>query len=137
MGTIRRKLLVILLLYLQYKSGYYRLILKQSTLVRCSVVIIYVFCLITNLLFFVFFQRIPLSTYGLLAFLTVATMGLSNSSVGYLNYPTQVVFKCCKLIPVMIGGILIQGKLIESQMTVHGAFPMHAGKTEKVNKKRK
>eukprot|EP00112_Aurelia_sp_Birch-Aquarium-sp1_P001165 Seg1120.5 transcript_id=Seg1120.5/GoldUCD/mRNA.D3Y31 product="Adenosine 3'-phospho 5'-phosphosulfate transporter 2" protein_id=Seg1120.5/GoldUCD/D3Y31 len=55
-------------------------------------------------------RRIPLKTYGLLAFLTVATMGLSNTSVGYLNYPTQVIFKCCKLIPVMIGGIIIQGK---------------------------
>lgn len=37
-------------------------------------------------------------------------MGLSNASVGYLNYPTQVIFKCCKLIPVLIGGIIIQGK---------------------------
>jgi adenosine 3'-phospho 5'-phosphosulfate transporter B3 len=37
-------------------------------------------------------------------------MGLSNASLGYLNYPTQVIFKCCKLIPVLIGGILIQGK---------------------------
>lgn len=37
-------------------------------------------------------------------------MGLSNSSLGYLNYPTQVIFKCCKLIPVLIGSILIQGK---------------------------
>ena len=54
--------------------------------------------------------RIPLNMYVLLAFLTVATMGLSNTSVGYLNYPTQVIFKCCKLIPVMIGGVLIQGK---------------------------
>jgi len=45
----------------------------------------------------------------LLAVLTVATMGLSNSSLGYLNYPTQVIFKCCKLIPVLVGGILIQG----------------------------
>ena len=53
--------------------------------------------------------RIPVNMYCLLAFLTVATMGLSNTSVGYLNYPTQVIFKCCKLIPVMIGGILIQG----------------------------
>jgi len=53
--------------------------------------------------------RIPFKTYLLLAFLTVATMGLSNSSLGYLNYPTQVIFKCCKLIPVLIGGILIQG----------------------------
>lgn len=55
-------------------------------------------------------RRIPLKMYLLLAFLTVATMGLSNTSVGYLNYPTQVIFKCCKLIPVLIGGILIQGK---------------------------
>lgn len=54
--------------------------------------------------------RIPLKTYALLAFLTVATMGLSNTSVGYLNYPTQVIFKCCKLIPVMVGSILIQGE---------------------------
>lgn len=37
-------------------------------------------------------------------------MGFSNSSLGYLNYPTQVIFKCCKLIPVMAGSILIQGK---------------------------
>lgn len=50
-----------------------------------------------------------MQTYFLLAFLTVGTMGMSNAAVGYLNYPTQVIFKCCKLIPVMIGGILIQG----------------------------
>ncbi|XP_074641762.1 adenosine 3'-phospho 5'-phosphosulfate transporter 2-like isoform X2 [Tubulanus polymorphus] len=56
-------------------------------------------------------RKIPLKTYSLIAFLTVATMGLSNTSVGYLNYPTQVVFKCCKLIPVLIGGIIIQGKV--------------------------
>ncbi|XP_066921044.1 adenosine 3'-phospho 5'-phosphosulfate transporter 2-like [Clytia hemisphaerica] len=55
-------------------------------------------------------RRIPMKTYFILAFLTVGTMGMSNASVGYLNYPTQVIFKCCKLIPVMIGGILIQGK---------------------------
>jgi hypothetical protein len=34
--------------------------------------------------------RVPLKTYAFLAFLTVATMGLSNTSLGYLNYPTQV-----------------------------------------------
>ncbi|CAJ0580622.1 unnamed protein product, partial [Mesorhabditis spiculigera] len=55
-------------------------------------------------------RRMPLKIYAFLAFLTMATMGLSNASVGYLNYPTQVIFKCCKLIPVLIGGILIQGK---------------------------
>lgn len=56
------------------------------------------------------FFRIPIQTYFLLALLTLGTMGFSNASVGYLNYPTQVIFKCCKLIPVLIGGILIQGK---------------------------
>lgn len=53
---------------------------------------------------------IPMRTYIILAALTLGTMGLSNSSLGYLNYPTQVIFKCCKLIPVLIGSILIQGK---------------------------
>lgn len=53
---------------------------------------------------------IPMRTYLILAALTLGTMGLSNSSLGYLNYPTQVIFKCCKLIPVLVGSILIQGK---------------------------
>ncbi|KAJ8664561.1 hypothetical protein QAD02_006223 [Eretmocerus hayati] len=55
-------------------------------------------------------RKVPISTYLILALLTLGTMGLSNSSLGYLNYPTQVIFKCCKLIPVLIGSILIQGK---------------------------
>ncbi|XP_049860628.1 adenosine 3'-phospho 5'-phosphosulfate transporter 2 [Schistocerca gregaria] len=55
-------------------------------------------------------RKIPIKTYLLLAMLTLGTMGFSNSSLGYLNYPTQVIFKCCKLIPVLIGSILIQHK---------------------------
>ncbi|GLV40726.1 PAPS transporter 2 [Carabus blaptoides fortunei] len=55
-------------------------------------------------------RKIPISTYCLLALLTLGTMGLSNASLGYLNYPTQVIFKCCKLLPVLVGSILIQGK---------------------------
>lgn len=55
-------------------------------------------------------RKIPLATYNLLAFLTLGTMGLSNSSLGFLNYPTQVIFKCCKLVPVLVGSILIQKK---------------------------
>ncbi|KAL6040304.1 hypothetical protein STEG23_017204 [Scotinomys teguina] len=56
-------------------------------------------------------RRIPGKTYMIIAFLTVGTMGLSNTSLGYLNYPTQVIFKCCKLIPVMLGGVFIQDKI--------------------------
>lgn len=58
------------------------------------------------------FSKVPFKSYMLLAFLTIGTMGLSNTSLGYLNYPTQVIFKSSKLIPVMIGGILIQGILL-------------------------
>lgn len=57
-------------------------------------------------------RNIPLRTYCILALLTLGTMGLSNSSLGYLNYPTQVIFKCCKLIPVLIGSIIIQKKQV-------------------------
>jgi len=55
-------------------------------------------------------RKIPTTTYVVISFLTVATMALSNSSLEYLNFPTQVIFKSCKLIPVLVGGILIQGK---------------------------
>ncbi|KAK6630860.1 Adenosine 3'-phospho 5'-phosphosulfate transporter 2 [Polyplax serrata] len=56
-------------------------------------------------------RKIPIKTYLLLAALTLGTVGFSNTSLQYLNYPTQVIFKCCKLIPVMLGGILIQKKI--------------------------
>ncbi|UJR14986.1 hypothetical protein I4U23_001964 [Adineta vaga] len=55
-------------------------------------------------------RRASYRSYITLAILTVTTMGLSNYAVVYLNYPTQVMFKCCKLIPVLIGGIIIQRK---------------------------
>lgn len=81
----------------------------------------HILCLTFSSLFFFFFlififSRIPGKTYMIIAFLTVGTMGLSNTSLGYLNYPTQVIFKCCKLIPVMIGGVFIQGQLL---MLIH------------------
>ena len=54
--------------------------------------------------------KIPIKTYFLLAFMVLMSMALYNFSLGYLNFPTYVLFKSCKLIPVMIGGILIQNK---------------------------
>jgi len=55
-------------------------------------------------------RRIPMKVYVILAGLTLGTMGFSNSSLGYLNYPTEVIFKSCKLVPVLIGSVLIQRK---------------------------
>ncbi|XP_061715391.1 adenosine 3'-phospho 5'-phosphosulfate transporter 2 [Cydia pomonella] len=55
-------------------------------------------------------RKVPLKVYALLAALTLGTMSLSNLALSYLNYPTQLIFKSCKLIPVMIGSIIILGK---------------------------
>ncbi len=55
-------------------------------------------------------RRIPMSSYAVLSGATVVSMGCANASLGYVNYPTMVVFKSCKLIPVLVGGVLIQGK---------------------------
>lgn len=52
-------------------------------------------------------SQIPMKIYMMLALMTLGCIGFSNSSLIYLNYPTQVIFKCCKLIPVMTGGIFI------------------------------
>ncbi|CAH8647719.1 unnamed protein product [Heterobilharzia americana] len=40
--------------------------------------------------------------YAVIALLTLGSIALSNASVGFLNYPTQVIFKCCKMIPVLL-----------------------------------
>ena len=36
------------------------------------------------------------------------TLTKNPDSFSMIN-PFQVIFKCCKLIPVMVGGIIIQG----------------------------
>lgn len=56
-----------------------------------------------------FLLRVNMTTYYLIAFLTVATLGLSNSAVAHLNFTTFCMFKSSKLIPVMIGSVLILG----------------------------
>ena len=52
----------------------------------------------------------PLSSYLLLAFCSVGTVGLSNASCDYLTYPTQVLFKSSKILPVMLMGTIILRK---------------------------
>lgn len=43
----------------------------------------------------------------LVAFCMTLSRGLTNKSLEYLNYPTQVIFKSLKLITVMIGSIFM------------------------------
>ncbi|XP_028171937.1 adenosine 3'-phospho 5'-phosphosulfate transporter 2 [Ostrinia furnacalis] len=102
--------------YLAY--GYYlELIFSGAEVKPVSLYITLVQFLITMFLSYVeslirnpIKRKVPIRTYAILAALTLGTMSFSNLALSYLNYPTQLIFKSCKLIPVMIGSIIILGK---------------------------
>lgn len=52
----------------------------------------------------------PISSYLMLAAFSVGTVGLSNASCDFLTYPTQVLFKSSKILPVMLMGTVILHK---------------------------
>ncbi|KAH9638988.1 hypothetical protein HF086_000914 [Spodoptera exigua] len=106
-------LIFVFIFYLAY--GYYLELLFANS--EVSFYITLVQFLITTALSYVeslirspIKRKVPLKTYALLAGLTLGTMAFSNLALSYLNYPTQLIFKSCKLIPVMIGSIIILGK---------------------------
>lgn len=45
----------------------------------------------------------------MLSFVWVGSVGLTKASLKYINYPTQIMFKSSKVIPVMIMGAFIPG----------------------------
>ena len=56
----------------------------------------------------------PLPSYPLLTFCLMASSSLSNISLNYINFPTKVVFRSCKLIPTMIIATLINKRIFKS-----------------------
>ena len=50
------------------------------------------------------------SYYGICSFTYLLAMVTSNKALSWVNYPTQVIGKSCKPIPVMILGVLVGGK---------------------------
>lgn len=59
-------------------------------------------------------KKAPLKSYihyyVFVAICSFVSLGASNGALEYVNYPTQLLFKSCKLVPVMIVGIIIQHK---------------------------
>ena len=53
----------------------------------------------------------PLSAYPLLTGCLMASSALSNISLNYINFPTKVVFRSCKLIPTMMIASLVHRKI--------------------------
>jgi adenosine 3'-phospho 5'-phosphosulfate transporter B3 len=52
----------------------------------------------------------PQRLYFFMGCLLVVSFGMSNMSMLYLTYPTKVILKACKLIPVMLLGLSVQGR---------------------------
>lgn len=55
-------------------------------------------------------SKVPTHIYAMTAFAYVMATISSNAALGYVNYPTQVLAKSCKAIPVMILSVLIAKK---------------------------
>ena len=68
----------------------------------------------------------PLSQYSFLTACLLASLALSNMSLNYINFPTKVVFRSCKLVPAMlISTIMNQRKFSSSEYTC--AFAISTG----------
>jgi adenosine 3'-phospho 5'-phosphosulfate transporter B3 len=55
-------------------------------------------------------RKAPISAYLNIALSMTAARLLTNESLEYLNYPTQVIFKSLKLPVVMLGSLIMTGK---------------------------
>ena len=56
----------------------------------------------------------PISAYPLLTGCLLASSALSNISLNYINFPTKVVFRSCKLIPTMVVASVVHKKVFTS-----------------------
>ncbi|KAL9187029.1 hypothetical protein ACHAXT_010749 [Thalassiosira profunda] len=59
-------------------------------------------------------RKAPLSAYPLLTACLFASSSLSNLSLGYINFPTKVVFRSCKLVPTMLIATLVNRRVFKS-----------------------
>jgi len=56
----------------------------------------------------------PLRAYPLLTMCLFASSSLSNLSLSYINFPTKVVFRSCKLVPTMIIATIVNKRVFHS-----------------------
>lgn len=56
----------------------------------------------------------PLRLYPLLTLCLLSSSALSNMSLNYINFPTKVVFRSCKLVPTMLIATIMNRKIFSS-----------------------
>ena len=59
-------------------------------------------------------RRSPWSSYLMLCFCLLISSATSNIALQYINYPTKVVFRSCKLIPTMVIAVLYNKKKVQN-----------------------
>ena len=59
-------------------------------------------------------RRAPWSSYFLLCFCLLVSSATSNIALNYINYPTKVVFRSCKLIPTMVIAVILNKKKVHN-----------------------
>mmetsp|Transcript_13141 Transcript_13141/g.17181 ORF Transcript_13141/g.17181 Transcript_13141/m.17181 type:complete len:351 (+) Transcript_13141:59-1111(+) len=56
----------------------------------------------------------PVTAYPLLTFCLLSSSSLSNMSLNYINFPTKVIFRSCKIIPTMVISSIINHRIYSS-----------------------
>ena len=67
-------------------------------------------------------RKAPLSTYVFLCFLLLISSAASNIALNYINYPTKVVFRSCKLVPTMIISTFVNKKRVSNYEYICGSL---------------
>ena len=62
------------------------------------------------------------SSYFMLTFCLLISSATSNIALAYINYPTKVVFRSCKLIPTMMIAVLYNHKKVAWYEFLFGVF---------------
>merc|ERR1711862_969750 len=64
----------------------------------------------------------PLTAYPLLTLCLMSSSALSNLSLNYINFPTKVVFRSCKLLPTMLFSTCINRRVYSSMEYLSAVF---------------
>lgn len=67
-------------------------------------------------------RKAPWSFYVTLCLCLMVSSATSNIALGYINYPTKVVFRSCKLIPTMLIAMVMNQKKVHTFELTFGTF---------------
>jgi adenosine 3'-phospho 5'-phosphosulfate transporter B3 len=69
-----------------------------------------------------FSRKASWQSYGILCLCLVISSATSNIALAYINYPTKVVFRSCKLIPTMLIAVMYNRKRVPWFEFMFGGF---------------